>query len=169
MGHPVWNAVRRRTGMAAAVRRFARDTAGNPAVEFGLLLPALLTFVFGIAEGGRLLWTGSEYVTWSSQQIFRSKDGITWTGTPTKTRNAQQMITAVLADEEIATNLDLPFGSAVVLVKRTYWLDDGRPAYVAFFYYPGGHYWYEVAITRSQSKGTQLWTTPAAAYEREPL
>jgi Flp pilus assembly protein TadG len=57
MWHPVWNAVRRRTGMAAALRRFARDTAGNPAVEFGLLLPALLTFVFGIAEGGRLLWT----------------------------------------------------------------------------------------------------------------
>jgi Flp pilus assembly protein TadG len=57
MVHPVWNAVWRRTGMDAAARRFARDTAGNPAVEFGLLLPALLMFVFGIAEGGRLLWT----------------------------------------------------------------------------------------------------------------
>lgn len=43
--------------------------------------------------GGRLLWTGSEYVTWSSQQIFRSKDGINWTGTPTKTRNPQNMVT----------------------------------------------------------------------------
>ena len=52
MWHPVW-----RSGMAAAAHRFARDTAGNPAVEFGLLLPALLLFVFGIAEGGRLLWT----------------------------------------------------------------------------------------------------------------
>jgi Flp pilus assembly protein TadG len=40
-----------------ATRRFARDGAGNPAVEFGLLAPALLMFVFGIAEGGRLLWT----------------------------------------------------------------------------------------------------------------
>jgi Flp pilus assembly protein TadG len=57
MGHPVWNVVRRPTGMAAALRHFARDTTGSPAVEFGLLLPALLTFVFGIAEGGRLLWT----------------------------------------------------------------------------------------------------------------
>ena len=57
MWHPVWNAVRRRSGMGAALRRFARDTAGNAAVEFGLLLPALLLFVFGIAEGGRLLWT----------------------------------------------------------------------------------------------------------------
>jgi Flp pilus assembly protein TadG len=57
MWHPVWNAAWRRTGMAVVLRPFARDTAGNAAVEFGLLLPALLLFVFGIAEGGRLLWT----------------------------------------------------------------------------------------------------------------
>jgi len=56
MWHRVWPTVRRRTGMAAAACRFARDNAGNPAVEFGLLAPALLMFVFGIAEGGRLLW-----------------------------------------------------------------------------------------------------------------
>ena len=54
MWHPFLNVVRRRAGMAAAARRFARDEAGNPAVEFGLLAPALLMFVF--AEGGRLLW-----------------------------------------------------------------------------------------------------------------
>jgi hypothetical protein len=56
MWHRVWQTVRRRPGVAAAVRRFTRNEAGNPAVEFGLLAPALLMFVFGIAEGGRLLW-----------------------------------------------------------------------------------------------------------------
>jgi Flp pilus assembly protein TadG len=40
-----------------SARRFARDQAGNLAIEFGMLTPALLLFVFGIVEGGRLLWT----------------------------------------------------------------------------------------------------------------
>jgi Flp pilus assembly protein TadG len=40
----------------ARVTAFARDVAGNPAVEFGLLAPVILLFIFGIAEGGRLLW-----------------------------------------------------------------------------------------------------------------
>jgi Flp pilus assembly protein TadG len=57
MHRPMGNAVRRLTGVAAWARRFASDEAGNPAVEFGLLAPALLLFIFGIAEGGRLLWT----------------------------------------------------------------------------------------------------------------
>ena len=51
------NALRRRAGMLASARRFGRNQAGNPAVEFGLLAPALMLFIFGIAEGGRLLWT----------------------------------------------------------------------------------------------------------------
>jgi Flp pilus assembly protein TadG len=57
MWSPIWNAVRRRAGSAGSMRRFASNEAGNPAVEFGLLAPALLMFIFGIAEGGRLLWT----------------------------------------------------------------------------------------------------------------
>ena len=57
MWPPIWNAVRRRAGTAVSARRFLRDEAGNPAVEFGLLAPALLLFIFGIVEGGRLLWT----------------------------------------------------------------------------------------------------------------
>lgn len=32
-------------------------TRGATAVEYGLLLPALLAFVFGIIDVGRLLWT----------------------------------------------------------------------------------------------------------------
>jgi len=34
-----------------------RDEAGNMAVEFGILAPVFLLFLFGIMEGGRLLWT----------------------------------------------------------------------------------------------------------------
>lgn len=57
MWQPIRNAVPRRARVAASVRRFAHDDAGNPAVEFALLAPVLLMFIFGIAEGGRLLWT----------------------------------------------------------------------------------------------------------------
>jgi Flp pilus assembly protein TadG len=57
MWHRVCQTVRPWAGIPAVVRRFARAAGGNPAVEFGLLAPALLMFVFGIAEGGRLLWT----------------------------------------------------------------------------------------------------------------
>jgi Flp pilus assembly protein TadG len=52
MRHRFLHALRR-----ARVTAFARDVAGNPAVEFGLLAPVILLFIFGIAEGGRLLWT----------------------------------------------------------------------------------------------------------------
>ena len=34
-----------------------RSDAGNVAVEFGMLAPVFLLFLFGIMEGGRLLWT----------------------------------------------------------------------------------------------------------------
>jgi Flp pilus assembly protein TadG len=56
MGQRVGNAVRRRACLAASALRFARNDAGNPAVEFALLAPVLLMCIFGIAEGGRLLW-----------------------------------------------------------------------------------------------------------------
>jgi len=58
MRHPVWNAVLRcGARVPASARRLGTDEAGNPAVEFGLLAPVLLLFIFGIVEGGRLLWT----------------------------------------------------------------------------------------------------------------
>lgn len=53
----IWNAVRCMVGKAALARCFVRHEAGNLAVEFGLLAPVLMLFIFGIAEGGRLLWT----------------------------------------------------------------------------------------------------------------
>ena len=39
------------------VAALLRDDAGNLAVEFGMLAPVFLLFLFGIMEGGRLLWT----------------------------------------------------------------------------------------------------------------
>ena len=53
----ICHTVRCRVGAAALACRFVRHEAGNLAVEFGLLAPALMLFIFGIAEGGRLLWT----------------------------------------------------------------------------------------------------------------
>ena len=50
----IWSAMRRR---AASACRFAGNEAGNLAVEFGLIAPALLLFIFAGAEGGHLLWT----------------------------------------------------------------------------------------------------------------
>lgn len=49
--------MRRRARLVALACRFAADKSGNLVVEFGLLAPALMLFIFGIAEGGRLLWT----------------------------------------------------------------------------------------------------------------
>jgi Flp pilus assembly protein TadG len=57
MRQPIWNAVRHRARLVASACGFVRNKAGNGAVEFALLAPVLLMFIFGIAEGGRLLWT----------------------------------------------------------------------------------------------------------------
>ena len=37
--------------------RDAFDTAGSVAIEYGLILPAMLLFTLGIMDAGRLLWT----------------------------------------------------------------------------------------------------------------
>jgi Flp pilus assembly protein TadG len=37
--------------------RDAFDTAGSVAIEYGLILPAMLFFTLGIMDAGRLLWT----------------------------------------------------------------------------------------------------------------
>ncbi len=38
------------------LRRFARASEGVAAVEFAIVVPVFLMFVFGIFEGGRMLW-----------------------------------------------------------------------------------------------------------------
>jgi Flp pilus assembly protein TadG len=43
--------------MSRAIAALPRARDGNVAVEFGMLAPVLLLLMFGIVEGGRLLWT----------------------------------------------------------------------------------------------------------------
>ena len=57
MRHPVWHSLRRRFGVPASARRFAHEDAGNLSIELGLLAPVMILFIFGVAEGGHLLWT----------------------------------------------------------------------------------------------------------------
>ncbi len=38
------------------VFRFARNSSGSVAVEFALLLPVYIAFIFGIIEFGRMIW-----------------------------------------------------------------------------------------------------------------
>jgi Flp pilus assembly protein TadG len=81
------SALRRRAGMAAWARRFAREQSGNLAVEFGMLAPALMLFVFGIAEGGRLLWTVNA-LHYSVQEAARCASiNKTTCGSPTQIQN----------------------------------------------------------------------------------
>jgi Flp pilus assembly protein TadG len=37
--------------------RFARNSRGTAAIEYAIILPVLLTFMLGIMDAGRLLWT----------------------------------------------------------------------------------------------------------------
>ena len=37
--------------------RHASHSAGNVAIEYGLILPAMLLFIFGLMDASRLLWT----------------------------------------------------------------------------------------------------------------
>jgi Flp pilus assembly protein TadG len=38
------------------IRALARSRSGNTAVEFAFIAPAMLMFIFGVAEVGRVLW-----------------------------------------------------------------------------------------------------------------
>jgi len=51
------HSLRRRFGMVASARHFAREDAGNLSIELGLLAPVMILFIFAVAEGGHLLWT----------------------------------------------------------------------------------------------------------------
>jgi Flp pilus assembly protein TadG len=57
MRHPFWHWLRRRFDMVAPVSHFAHEDAGNLSIELGLLAPVLIALIFGVAEGGHLLWT----------------------------------------------------------------------------------------------------------------
>ncbi len=47
----------RRSSLASAIVALTKSLRGSAAVQFGLVAPSLLLFVFGIVEVGRMLWT----------------------------------------------------------------------------------------------------------------
>lgn len=46
--------------MTGFLARLARDTKGTPATEFAMVLPALMLFLLGIIDVGRLMWTWNQ-------------------------------------------------------------------------------------------------------------
>ena len=46
-----------RSSWASAIVALTKSLRGSAAVQFGLVAPSLLLFVFGIIEVGRMLWT----------------------------------------------------------------------------------------------------------------
>jgi Flp pilus assembly protein TadG len=47
----------RRSSLASAIVALTKSLRGSAAVQFGLVAPSLLLFLFGIIEVGRMLWT----------------------------------------------------------------------------------------------------------------
>jgi Flp pilus assembly protein TadG len=47
----------RRSSWASAIVALTKNLRGSAAIQFGLVAPSLLLFVFGIIEVGRMLWT----------------------------------------------------------------------------------------------------------------
>lgn len=80
---------------------------------------------------------------------------------------ARQRITASLADEETAAHLQVAFGSAVLLIHRTYYTSEGKAGYVAHLHYPGGLFAYEVRLERNAQSGHQGWSLLEASHDRE--
>jgi Flp pilus assembly protein TadG len=50
-----WNP--ERSSLAGALNALFKSRDGGAAVQFGIIVPALLLFLFGIIEIGRMLWT----------------------------------------------------------------------------------------------------------------
>ena len=46
-----------RSSWASAIVALTKSLRGSAAIQFGLVVPSLLLFVFGIIEVGRMLWT----------------------------------------------------------------------------------------------------------------
>lgn len=47
----------RKASWASAIVALTKSLRGSAAIQFGLVAPSLLLFVFGIIEVGRMLWT----------------------------------------------------------------------------------------------------------------
>lgn len=85
--------------MKKLVSKLLRDDSGANAVEFTLILPLLLIFLFGIIDGARLMW------------VFNMAEKATQAGV--RVAAVTDMVPADLADEDFALDGGLVGGSAV--------------------------------------------------------
>lgn len=94
------------------------DTAGTVAIEYGLILPALLLFTLGIMDAGRLLWTN---IT-----LSRATDAAARCGAVNTTACAAASIPAYAAGQAwaindiVASDFVATTPSCGVQVKATY-------------------------------------------------
>lgn len=73
---------------------------------------------------------------------------------------ATQTIEASLADTDCAAALGVSVGAAVLLVRRTYLRDDGRPGYLVTTRHPAGSFRYELSLSRAGEVSWQLDPVP---------
>jgi Flp pilus assembly protein TadG len=65
------------TGHAPCRRRFANDESGGPAVEFALIVPALILMIFGIVQLGFAFYTYNEMMNGAREGARRLAVGAT--------------------------------------------------------------------------------------------
>lgn len=85
--------------MIKLLSRLARDERGANAVEFTLILPLILIFLFGIIDGARLMW------------VYNMAEKATQAGV--RVAAVTDMVPADLADVDFALDGGLVGGSAV--------------------------------------------------------
>lgn len=64
-----------------------------------------------------------------------------------KIREARQVIDVVVADQALASAVDIPVGSPLLRIKRTYFSGEGNPVEFAVSCYPAEKYQYETTIS----------------------
>jgi Flp pilus assembly protein TadG len=123
--------------MRISIRRCIRENDGASAVEFALVAPVLLAFIFLLIEGGRMEWTQQALQEVASNtarcmalgttacadtlsiKAYARKRGVAWgisLSAATITVAANQTCSAVTGMNKIT--ISLPYGSATGLLPR---------------------------------------------------
>lgn len=78
---------------------------------------------------------------------------------------AEQTIGATLADAEIAAELDVPVGSALLAVRRLIWDDQDRPVQWLQGLYRPDRYEYQMQLSRVGSIDAKVWVSKELAAQ----